>query len=799
MSGKGSFRRAITQHGSMVLVVTMGCVLETGRLRAQPVVEAPTPVVVGVVRDGPPPDEDLVARVEAELSKQLPNGMVVELKQEPSFNAGWDTSRIAAALQSALEDPEVDYILADGLYVTLEAAREGVQLGKPVVSTFVQRADLFRLPYTEGDRSLKENLSFTVLPQRLQNDIETFREMIPFESLHVTLDADDMQLMPGLASGLEELEREMGLDIRFALTSDNLSDILASVDESIEAVYLTRTPRLSFSQRQQLITGLTQKGIPTFSLLGHPDVRLGALAGMTPDITEQLVRRIALNLSRLIRGGSVDELPVLLSVDSRLLVNASTAVAVGYSPNLETRVFAEFLHAEALSEARADVLRLSEAMAQAASNNTFLSIQDELVESVRQDQARTRSALLPQVLTNLQYSKANIREELRGVFPESAAVFGLSIQQLIFDDTAISNYQSSSRFYEGSELQREAERTNVLGAAGTAFLGLGLTQAIYDVEVDNLRLSEANLELARLRRDVGYSGPDEIYRWESVVAQSRSNLFTAARDVESARITLNQVLGVDQNRRWLPEEIPVDPDVFPFLGGRVDPMFQQLERWNRFREELVRFAIENAPEVKSIDRRLEASGIQVGQLKRRYFVPSAFFDFSYRYRLAGGNDDLPSGDKDFYIFSIGANYAVFEGARKSADIAKAEADRRALEKEREFMSEIVERDTRTALRGCDSSFPRIKFTRQAAEAAANNLRIVQDKYAEGIVNVTDLISAQNEKLVSDQVAAAAVYEFLIDLVGLQRAISWFEADKAPEEQDAFMEQMMSAVESETSR
>jgi outer membrane protein len=370
---------------------------------------------------------------------------------------------------------------------------------------------------------------------------------------------------------------------------------------------------------------------------------------------------------------------------------------------------------------------------------------------------------------------------------------------MIFDDAAISNYRSSARLYEGSELEREAERIDVLGAAGTAFLGLELTQAIYDVEVENLRLSEANLELARLRRDVGYSGPDEIYRWEAIVAQSRSTLFAAARDVEAARITLNQVLGVEQNRRWLPEEIPVDPQVFPFLGGRIDPMFQDLEQWDRFREALVRFAVENAPEVRAVDRQLEASGIQVGQLKRRYFVPSAFFDFSYRYRLSGGAEDLPSGDKDFYVFSIGADYPLFTGLRKPADIAKAEADRRALEGQRRFISELIEQETRTALRGCESSFSRIKFSRQAAEAAASNLRIVQDKYAEGIVNVTDLISAQNEKVVSDQVAAAAVYEFLIDLVELQRAISWFEDDKTSAEQEAFVEQMMSAVRTESSR
>ena len=115
-------------------------------------------------------------------------------------------------------------------------------------------------------------------------------------------------------------------------------------------------------------------------------------------------------------------------------------------------------------------------------------------------------------------------------------------------------------------------------------------------------------------------------------------------------------------------------------------------------------------------------------------------------------------------------------------------------KETASVAELIEQETRIALRRCENSFAKIKFTRQAAEAAANNLGIVQDKYTEGIVDVTELISAQNQKLTADQFAAAAVYDFLINLVELQRAISWFEDDKTADEQNQFVEQITSAVE-----
>jgi hypothetical protein len=259
-----------------------------------------------------------------------------------------------------------------------------------------------------------------VIPQRIQSDLETFLSLLHPQSIHVFISSDDMELVPGLASGLEALERSLGVDIRFTLVVDNVTDVLSSLDENMEAAYLTRMPRLSRSERQEVIEALTNRGVPTFSLVGHTDVDLGALAALLTDPKRQLTRRIALNLSRLIRGRSVSDLPVLLSVDSKLYINGKTVAAVGYSPPLETLLDAQVLNVEALADVGAEPLGFAEALEKAETSNTFLSIQDELVESVRQDEYRARASLLPQVLTDLSYRRTNVRERLQGAVPENA-------------------------------------------------------------------------------------------------------------------------------------------------------------------------------------------------------------------------------------------------------------------------------------------------------------------------------------------------------------------------------------------
>ncbi|HXV59221.1 MAG TPA: TolC family protein, partial [Vicinamibacteria bacterium] len=146
-----------------------------------------------------------------------------------------------------------------------------------------------------------------------------------------------------------------------------------------------------------------------------------------------------------------------------------------------------------------------------------------------------------------------------------------------------------------------------------------------------------------------------------------------------------------------------------------------------------------------------------------------------------------------YVWAINLDYPLFEGGLRQADVDKASAERRVLERQRELQAELIEQQTRTALSRVDGSFPRIRFARQAAEAADNNLRIVQDKYAEGVSDVTDLISAQNEKLTADQAAAAAEFQFWINLVELQRALSWFEDEKSPEQRAQFVEEIRRLV------
>jgi outer membrane protein TolC len=630
-----------------------------------------------------------------------------------------------------------------------------------------------------------------LIPHGVVRDILAFQELMPFQTAHAVIDELYAEHLDLLQEGVRSLEDSTGIELRVIPVGDDLAESLAGLGENVETVLLGETQRLTSENRRTIISEFTRRGVPVFGLDGYPDVELGALAAFLPDVDAMAVRRVAINLSQLIRGASTNDLATMLPVEASLFVNGRTAAAVGYSPTFEDRIYAEFLYPEAL-ESPETPLTFAQALDEAEKGNTALTIKDAEVDRVLQEKQLARSPLLPQIGANGSYD-AFEPGPLAGVLPDELGTVGATITQMIYDDRVVSDYRSSKRLYEGVRHDREAARLDVLADAGGTFLEYVLSRVFYRIEAANVDLTQDNLELAKLRYEAGYSGQDEVFRWEAELARRRSSLFRSQASVESQRITFNQVLGVEQNLRWQPEEIDVDPNVFYFLDGRLHTFFTNARHLEDLRQFMVEFAMENAPELMFIAKAIESESIQLGQRKRSFIIPTFSASFDYNYRFHQKPDIASELDNAFYGVRIQATYPIFNGAGRLYDKRRSQAIVEVLGREEQLTRELVERRARTAFRRVENSFPAIKFAQTEAENSDKNLVIVQEKYAEGIVNVTDLLEAQTQAFNSQQNAAAAVYAFLADLVNFQRAIAWFEDEKTPEEKEQLLERIQTAV------
>ncbi len=757
------------------------------------------PVGIAVIRDGPSPAYDRFAfQVREELTSLLGDTHRVRWLCLPQFDAQWNPDAVSGVLQRALDHPRAHIVLSLGVLTTERAARQNVLLSKPVVGASMPRVAMLSLPPVSSDgRSTKSNFTFAVNPRRIGDDVRMFHELAPFGRLHVLVDEYLYRGLPRLDAFFRDAVSETGSNVRLVPVGSQAEMALDALPESTEAVYITPLLALSPDERRCLVEGLNERGIPTFAQQGSPLVEMGVLAGLAPDDEVRLARRAALQIHQLILGRDAVELPVLLQESDALVINGSTARRIGFSPTFARKIEARWVNLPEPEEQPA--LTLEQSMLLAAERNAALDIERSRKDAAAQEHLKTRSLMLPQLTGQALYQRIDRDRSLAslGLMPEERTTLGVALRQMIFDDAVISAWRATGRLARAREFELESQRLDILAEAGERYLQLLSAHSLLRIEKQVLELTQTHLNMARTRREIGLSGPEDVHRWESEAARRKSALLAAQTRVEQVRVALNQTLGVSQDTEWNLRDISLGEGDFYFLDGGLAQWVRTVDHWERLRDFFVDVALELAPELRALDELAQAQGIERDRLRRRFITPSVHALFHYDRELdsrrpGGGIGGLPfpitlpEADKNDWSVGVAVTLPLFEGGGRVHDLRRSEAELRGLLHTREQAGQLIAQRVRTALFALQSSHPNIHLTREAARPAHETLQVVRNKYARGTAGILDLLDAQNQVVIQDQAAALAVYDYLRDLVQWQRALSWFDADKTGEEKARFL-------------
>ncbi len=767
---------------------------------------APKTFTIGVVRDGPAWYFDALERqIEAELKLLARDAFQPVFRRKDNFNARWDLARIEPTLQAALADPEIDLVLAAGVLVSEAAARPDLELKKPVVSAYAEDAELMGLPIDGRGRSGKTNFSFVTRPLSLNHELQAFRRMVPFKTVAIVADAKLAAAETEVTSRMDAGAKRDGFQVRIVPADETAPAVLAQLGPGVEAVYLTPALRMPPAAWQELIDGLNARKIPTFSMLGAVDVERGVLAGLLPDAYDLLARRVALNLQQIIRGVAPNELPVVLAVDEKLTINARTAIQIDFVCSIELMLKAHVLHPDALE--KGERLTLEQAMRIALDNNVNIAIKRAETETSRHEQRKAASQFFPQVAGNAQYQQmnANQAEMSGGLLPEKQTTAGVGISQLIFSDLAFSQYRAAHRQVARMRHEEAANRLDVMAAAGARFLQFLAAKALFQIDAENLRLTQSNLELTRVRFQAGAAGPEEVFRWEAQEARQKSTLIAAEAKVAAALVALNQSLGLEQDRPWKTEALALADDDYYFLDRYLRERINNDRDLRLLESFAVRRALDDSPALKALDQAIAIQAIEVDFLERKGCLPTVGASFGYanilndEYAGASLQDQLKAAgmpgvletdrERNEWTATLQASLPLFEGGGRMADVARAKSQLSQLRETRRRAAQWIEQEAHSVLYALQSSHPNIGLSRTAADRAQKNLAVVRKKYAQGAVSILDLLDAQNQALSQDQAAALAVYTYLQDLLQFQRVIAWFECLQSDPEKAKFIAAM----------
>lgn len=249
--------------------------------------------------------------------------------------------------------------------------------------------------------------------------------------------------------------------------------------------------------------------------------------------------------------------------------------------------------------------------------------------------------------------------------------------------------------------------------------------------------------------DAGMATDNDILRVSTKKSEIVYQLKKAENGAELCRLALCNAIGVDFGS----EIVPLDTLPEEYFAGRPDA------------------DISARPELALLRHKVNASKQQV-KMALGDFLPTVGLSVGYNwygnmkmkgYADIGGGVMMPYTTKmqdNFGMAMLAVQVPIFhwgEGAKKVRK-ARIEVERSQLELEEN--SRLLELQARQASMNLEDGRALVESARTASVQAEENLRVMRERYAEGMSTLTDLMDAQNQwhKAHSDIIEATTQYQ-----------------------------------------
>jgi outer membrane protein TolC/ABC-type uncharacterized transport system substrate-binding protein len=757
-------------------------------------------VRIGMIVDGDAPQLPAIKeRFINEILGVTRGAHQVAFPAEAQLSGNWNLTRINQALDQLLASRNVDMILALGRVASHEACRRR-NLTKPVFAAYVVNAKLQGLPAKNGTSGVR-NLNYINTFSNLDRAIQVFRDITPFYRVAFVADKFLMEAIPQLNKAIRRIANEFTLDITVVPAADAAQPVLGKLPEKTDAVLFALHPRMPEVEFNTIVAGINQRRIPSFTFEGLDDVQKGILATTIPkDTFLHVARSVAINVQEALDGTNPGDLSTTFAVGEKLTINMATARAIGVYPNWSILTEADLINQEPSGIQRR--LNITQAMQEALAANLNLASADRSVAAGVARVKEARSPLLPQVGAR---TSARIIDDDRarasfGIQPERLWTGSLQASQLIYSDKAWAGYTIEKFLQTAREQGRDVVQLDILQAAASAYLNVLRAKSIERIQQENLKLTRENLERARIRVDIGAAGPEEVYRWESQIADSRRNVLTAQSVTLDTISIVNNILNRPIREMFVAEEADYREPMNIIPDSRLTKYMNNPMSLRILRDFLIAEGLEASPELQQIDAAIAAQERSITLAKREFWVPtiSVFGDVTESFSRDGEGSDpppafgvlnVPTRDDTNWTAGVQASLPLFTGGGRRATLTRTREELSQLRYDRDNTANSIETRILSAVHLIRASYPSIRLSNDAADSARLNLTLVTDSYVRGIKSIIDLIDAQNQALVANQQAANAVYDFLIDLMAVQRSAGSFFLFSPEEERDAWMERL----------
>lgn len=395
-------------------------------------------------------------------------------------------------------------------------------------------------------------------------------------------------------------------------------------------------------------------------------------------------------------------------------------------------------------------------------NNLSLKINEKEADVKQAQYRQSNAAFLPQIQVSHDYYRTNnpvfaFSAKLnQGVFtqadfdvaklndPDGISNFTttLQVQQPLLNLDKLIQRKSARYAKEAQELKNQFKEDALIVKTKSVFMQLKLAYASEQVLMEAKRTAEEGYKVTKDFYDNGYLDKSDLLKAEVRSSTVENQLEAARNGIQNISDQLNFLMQSETSKKLVPRD-----------SLQIINLFEQKEEG---------INVDNTTDVQAM-RKKQLSYSKLYESKKFNFLPrlNAFGNIQYF-----DNDAFQTGN-DSYFFGASLQWDLFKGYQNIGKVqeTKAKADRAQLEYE-EYIDD-KQNKIKSVLRALDLAENKISRNKLAKEQAVESLRIIKDRYDEGLEKTADLLQAQSLAAQKRLAYLQAVYEYNYNLLYYQ--------------------------------
>ncbi|MDH3358562.1 MAG: TolC family protein, partial [Desulfobacteraceae bacterium] len=419
-------------------------------------------------------------------------------------------------------------------------------------------------------------------------------------------------------------------------------------------------------------------------------------------------------------------------------------------------------------------LSMTEAIHIAVEQNPEIKAARFQMDAVKSNSVKAQSGFYPQVNFIQSFNRTTNPMWAFGTKLNQAAITqGDFDPARLNDPDAINNFAStfslSWSIYEGgrtkigleqakqslsiASLTLERTRQNVIAQTAAAYVGLLLAQKHIMVIKKALETATANLKMIQSRYDSGFVVKSDLLRAKVRIADVEQQYLLAKSRFKIGEAMLNASMGTgDAN--------PLNPVTPLTIGSEIS---ETIDNW-------INIALSKRPEMENLRLEEEIAKKEVDKSRAGHY-PDVNLVGNYEI-----NSEDFSDSADNYTLGAVVRVNIFSGNRISEETKAAKSMMSRLQEMQKSMALGIKVQTREAFLKAKSARERIQVVKISVDQAEESLRIVRNRYKNGLITMVTLLDAEEARQQAHTNYFKALHDYKVARIELALASGTIDTD-----------------------